>query len=81
MAHPNIVLIVCDQLRGDCLGAAGHPDVKTPYLDTLAAEGTLFEHAYSACPSCIPAPRRPAHRPGSLVARARGLSGRRGLDL
>ena len=55
MAQPNIVLIVCDQLRGDCLGAAGHPDVKTPYLDTLAAEGTLFEHAYSACPSCIPA--------------------------
>ena len=33
----------------------GHPDVKTPYLDTLAARGTLFDRAYSACPSCIPA--------------------------
>lgn len=55
MKQPNIVLIMTDQMRGDCLGIAGHPDVKTPYLDTLAAKGTLFDHAYSACPSCIPA--------------------------
>lgn len=53
--RPNVVLIVCDQFRGDCLGYAGHPDVKTPYLDTLAAQGTFFENGYSACPSCIPA--------------------------
>ncbi len=53
--RPNIVLIMTDQLRGDCLGIAGHPDVKTPYLDSLAAKGTLFDNAYSACPSCIPA--------------------------
>lgn len=52
---PNIVLIMTDQLRGDCLGAAGHPDVKTPYLDSLAAKGVSFDRAYSACPSCIPA--------------------------
>lgn len=53
--RPNILLIMCDQMRGDCLGIAGHPDVKTPYLDTLASGGTLFERAYSACPTCIPA--------------------------
>lgn len=53
MSHPNLILIMTDQLRGDCLGYAGHPDVKTPYLDTLAATGTVFRHAYSACPSCI----------------------------
>lgn len=53
--RPNVVLIMCDQFRGDCLGFAGHPDVKTPYLDTLAAQGTFFENAYAACPSCIPA--------------------------
>lgn len=52
---PNILFIMTDQLRGDCLGITGHPDVKTPYLDTLAAKGVLFENAYSACPSCIPA--------------------------
>ena len=34
--RPNIVLIMCDQMRGDCIGIAGHPDVKTPYLDSLA---------------------------------------------
>ena len=55
MKQPNILLIMTDQLRGDCLGAAGHPDVKTPYLDSLAARGTLFDRAYSSCPSCIPA--------------------------
>lgn len=53
--QPNVLLIMCDQMRGDCLGVAGHPDVKTPNLDTLAEQGTLFENAYSACPTCIPA--------------------------
>lgn len=53
--QPNIVLIMTDQMRGDCLGIAGHPDVKTPYLDSLAAKGVLFDNAYSSCPSCIPA--------------------------
>lgn len=55
MKQPNIILIMTDQLRGDCLGYAGHPDVKTPYLDTLAAKGVSFDRAYSACPSCIAA--------------------------
>ena len=53
--RPNILLIMTDQLRGDALGYAGHPDVKTPYLDTLASKGVVFDHAYSACPSCIAA--------------------------
>lgn len=51
----NIMLIMCDQFRGDCLSFLNHPDVKTPYLDTLATNGVCFENAYSACPSCIPA--------------------------
>ena len=55
MAKKNILLLMTDQMRGDCMGCAGHPDVKTPYLDTLAATGIRFENAYSACPSCIPA--------------------------
>jgi len=52
---PNIVLIETDQMRGDCLGVAGHPVVETPNLDTMAREGIMCEHAYSAVPSCIPA--------------------------
>ena len=55
MKQPNILLIMADQYRGDCLGINGHPDVKTPYLDTLATHGVNFENAYTACPSCIPA--------------------------
>lgn len=54
-SKPNIILITTDEMRGDCLGIAGHPDVKTPYLDTLAAQGIYFPNAYSACPSCIAA--------------------------
>lgn len=34
--RPNVLLIMCDQMRGDCLGIDGHPDVRTPYLDTPA---------------------------------------------
>lgn len=52
---PNIILIMTDEMRGDCMGYAGHPDVKTPYLDTLASRGVYFPNAYSACPSCVPA--------------------------
>lgn len=55
MNKPNIVLIVDDQHRGDCIGIAGHSDVKTPYIDSLAARGVRFTNAYSACPTCIPA--------------------------
>ena len=53
--RPNIVLIMTDEMRGDCLGFAGHPDVKTPYLDTLAARGIYYPNAYSSCPTCVPA--------------------------
>lgn len=54
---PNILLIMTDQHRGDCLGYAGHPVLQTPFLDDLAGGGTYFPHAYSACPQCIPARR------------------------
>ncbi|MGJ6980817.1 arylsulfatase [Aestuariimicrobium soli] len=54
-ARPNIVLICVDQMRGDALSAAGHPVVRTPWIDSLAAQGTRFEHAYSATPTCVPA--------------------------
>lgn len=55
MEQPNLLLILCDQMRGDCLGADGHPVIQTPNLDHLAAIGTRFRAAYSAAPSCLPA--------------------------
>ncbi|GAF70894.1 unnamed protein product, partial [marine sediment metagenome] len=53
--RPNIVMILVDQMRWDCLSAAGHPVVETPNLDELAYRGVRFSAAYSACPSCIAA--------------------------
>jgi arylsulfatase A-like enzyme len=52
---PNVILIIADQMRGDCVGADGNPVVQTPNLDFLANHGALFRHAYSAVPSCLPA--------------------------
>jgi arylsulfatase len=54
-ARPDILLIMPDQMRGDCLSTVGHPAVRTPTLDRLAQRGTLFRRAYSTVPSCIPA--------------------------
>ena len=36
---PNVLLIYSDQHRYDCLGVAGHPDIKTPNIDAIATEG------------------------------------------
>jgi arylsulfatase A-like enzyme len=54
-SRPDILLIMPDQWRGDCLGVREHPVVRTPHVDSLAREGALFRRAYSTCPSCIPA--------------------------
>lgn len=53
--RPNILLIVTDQQRGDCLGVEGHPVLQTPNIDYIGASGVRFRRAYSECPSCIPA--------------------------
>ncbi|MFW6038975.1 MAG: sulfatase-like hydrolase/transferase [bacterium] len=54
---PNILLVVTDQQRGDCLSIEDHPVVQTPAIDALSREGVRFRSAYSACPICIPARR------------------------
>lgn len=51
----NLLMIMADQHRGDCLGCDGHPVVKTPNLDRLANEGARFRNAYSSTPTCTPA--------------------------
>ena len=52
--RPNVLLITLDQFRADCLGAAGHPLVRTPALDRLAAEGVRFTNHVSNCAPCAP---------------------------
>ncbi len=55
--QPNILLIMPDQMRGDCFGLAGHPVLITPNIDSIGGRGCVFQRAYSTCPSCIPARR------------------------
>ena len=52
--RPNILLITADQWRGDCLGVAGHPAVRTPNLDRLAAPETYFARHYAQAAPCGP---------------------------
>jgi len=51
---PNIVYVLADQWRALATGYAGDPNVKTPYLDELAARSANFETAVSVCPVCTP---------------------------
>jgi arylsulfatase len=53
--RPNILLLMADQHRGDCLGCDGNKVVRTPNLDRLAQEGARFSTAYSSTPTCTPA--------------------------
>ena len=52
--RPNVLFICADQWRADCLGAMGHPHVRTPNLDALAADGVLFENHFGQCTPCGP---------------------------
>ncbi len=54
-ARPNIVFLLPDQLRADFLSCYGARFIHTPHIDALADGGTLYRHAYSASPVCVPA--------------------------
>ncbi len=54
MKHPNVILVLADQLRRDALGCYGDRAVKTPNIDKLASEGVRFTHACSTNPVCVP---------------------------
>ncbi len=54
-AKPNILFVMADQMAARYLPFHGHPLVKTPNLSRLAAEGVVFENAYSSSPLCAPA--------------------------
>lgn len=53
--RPNILFIMTDQHRFDCLGFMGHDIVHTPHLDALAKDSIVFEQAYCPSPVCAPA--------------------------
>ena len=50
----NVLFIMCDQLRFDYLGCTGHPSIRTPNIDALAAKGVRFNRTYVQSPICGP---------------------------
>ncbi|MBV7328809.1 sulfatase [Chloroflexi bacterium TSY] len=51
---PNIIWIFGDQMRAQAMGFTGDPNVYTPNIDRLAAEGLSFTAAVGGCPLCCP---------------------------
>ncbi|MFA7691446.1 MAG: sulfatase [Candidatus Hydrogenedentes bacterium] len=52
--RPNLVVMVADDLRWDCLGFMGNSIVQTPHLDSLAAAALTFDNAYVTTSICAP---------------------------
>lgn len=51
-SRPNIIFFLTDDQRHDTLGCAGHPMVKTPTIDQLAAAGVMFQNSFCQVPIC-----------------------------
>jgi len=55
MARPNVLLISSDQHNAEILGCMGNPVVRTPHIDSIAADGSVFTQAFTPLPICTPA--------------------------
>lgn len=64
----NLMVIMSDEHSSKMLGCYGHPTIKTPNLDRLAASGTVFTAAYCNSPVCVPA--RAAFATGRYIHQA-----------
>lgn len=69
--RPNVVFILTDDQRSDALGCMGHPHLKTPHIDRLAAEGALFKNHF--CTTSLCSPSR-ASILGGLYAHTHGVT-------
>ena len=55
MQPTHLLFIMSDEHNKRVLGCYGHPTIRTPNFDRLAARGTRFTNAYTNCPICVPA--------------------------
>jgi arylsulfatase A-like enzyme len=53
-SRPNVIVILADDLGYADLGCQGSTDVKTPHIDSIAANGVRFTNGYASCPVCAP---------------------------
>jgi arylsulfatase A-like enzyme len=74
----NVLFVTVDQWRGDSLSAVGHPLVRTPALDRLAAQGTLFSNHWANAAPC--GPSRACLYTGTYLHRNRSLHNGTPLD-
>lgn len=75
--HPNFVILFADDLGYGDLGCYGHPTIRTPNLDRMAADGMRFTQFYSAAPVCTPS--RAALMTGRLPIRSGMYGDKRGV--
>lgn len=54
MNRPHLIQILSDEHCGLVMSCMGHPDVRTPNIDRMAAGGVAFERGYANCPVCTP---------------------------
>jgi arylsulfatase A-like enzyme len=54
VSQPNIIYLLSDEHRGQAMGHTGDPNLRTPEMDRMAAEGVSFSRAYANCPICTP---------------------------
>lgn len=52
--RPNVLLVLCDDIRWNALSCMGHPHLQTPHIDALADEGMLFENSFCTTSLCSP---------------------------
>lgn len=52
--QPNILWLICDQMRGQAMSHRGDPNIQTPNLDRMAYEGFSFSNALAGAPLCSP---------------------------
>jgi N-acetylglucosamine-6-sulfatase len=51
---PNVLVVLCDDIRWNAMSCAGHPHLVTPNIDQLAAEGIFFENMFCTTSLCSP---------------------------
>lgn len=53
-SRPNVIVILADDMRSGATGYEGHPLIKTPHIDNMAARGTIFSNAFATSAVCTP---------------------------
>ena len=74
----NVLFVTPDQWRADCMSVLGHPTVRTPHLDALAADGVLFANHFVQCSPC--GPSRTSLLTGTYMMNNRSLRNGTPLD-